>query len=67
MQGTTPARLLVLHTVNVMAKLSQDLDGEILQLVKEEWSQLVKTWGTARVDQVQLLLMLEDSTMSASG
>jgi ribonuclease HI len=61
-QGTTPARLLARHTANVMAKLSQDLDGEILQLVREEWSQLVKTWGTARVDQVQLLLMLEDST-----
>eukprot|EP00961_Rhodomonas_salina_P020644 277731-Rhodomonas_salina.1 len=60
-QSHTPARLLAKHTVNLLSKLGGDLDGETLELAQAEWNNLTAMWGSTTVDEVQTMLLLEES------
>eukprot|EP00961_Rhodomonas_salina_P292754 3933186-Rhodomonas_salina.2 len=60
-QAHTPARLLAKHTSKLMERLGNDLDGETLELVRAEWAELQATWGTSKAEEIQTMLLLEES------
>eukprot|EP00961_Rhodomonas_salina_P292120 3932643-Rhodomonas_salina.2 len=60
-QTRTPARLLAKHTASLLQRLGNDLDGEALQLMQHEWGKLQTTWGTSSVEEIQTMLLLEES------
>eukprot|EP00961_Rhodomonas_salina_P234988 3175811-Rhodomonas_salina.1 len=60
-QRHTPARLLAKHTALLLARLGENMSGDMVRLAQAEWDDLVRMWGTTAVDEIQTLLLLEES------
>ena len=54
----SPARLAAKSATMLTERLLKGLDGDVLHLANDEWIRLKETWGTERVDEVQIMLML---------
>ena len=61
-QKNSPIRLGAKQATTLTERLIKALDGDVRRLANDEWDRLMATWGSGRTNEVQLMLMLEETS-----
>jgi len=62
MQLHHPTCLASKHSLNLVQTFYNALDGELASLIRHDWEELCEEWCTNKVPEIQMALMLEDSS-----